>query len=496
MKKVIIIGGGLGGLSSAITLAHAGFHVELYEKNRHFGGKMMPIQLGDYSFDFGPNTITMPSVFKQVIEQTGERADDYFEMIKLENHTRNIFPDGTHFDFSSNQQTVLSQLQKVDPAGARHYDSFIKEITRLFKLSERYFLPRTFRSWRDYTSPSLGAAMMRVRPLQTLDSFFRSYFSNPRIIEAYNRYATYIGSSPFQAPATFAMIAYLEMVEGVYYVKGGNVKIAEAFASLAKKMGVSLHSESQVKKVLVADNKATGVELQNGEKVMADHVIMNADLLKAYPELVAEKDRPSFKNDKVDKIDPSISAFVILAGINKRFTQLKHHTVYFSDDYQQEFNDLFVNKKYSAKPTIYICNSSHTDPGRSPKGDNLFILVNAPALPPNGKLQIEPVAYKKLIFETLSSHGLDLTQHIVEEKIITPSDIAAQFGAHRGALYGVSANRKKDAFLRPQNTSKDIKNLYFVGGSTHPGGGSPMVTISGLNVARSIIKMEQYNKIS
>ena len=160
----------------------------------------MPIQLGDYSFDFGPNTITMPSVFKQVIEQTGERADDYFEMIKLENHTRNIFPDGTHFDFSSNQQTVLSQLQKVDPAGARHYDSFIKEITRLFKLSERYSLPRTFRSWRDYASPSLGAAMMRVRPLQTLDSFFRSYFSNPRIIEAYNRYATYIGSSHSKHP--------------------------------------------------------------------------------------------------------------------------------------------------------------------------------------------------------------------------------------------------------------------------------------------------------
>lgn len=491
MKKVVIIGGGLGGLSSAITLAHAGFHVELYEKNRHFGGKLMPIQLGDYPFDFGPNTITMPSVFKQVINQTGERAEDYFEMVKLETHTRNIFPDGTQFDFSSNQQTVLSQLQTLDPAGARHYDSFLKEITRLFKLSEQYFLPRTFRSWRDYASPSLGLAMMRVRPLQTLDSFFRSYFSNPRIIEAYNRYATYIGSSPFQAPATFAMIAYLEMVEGVYYVKGGNVKIAEAFTSLAKKIGVGLHNDSEVKKVLVSDKKAIGIELQDGEKVMADYVIMNADLLKAYPDLVSEKERPSFKNDKVDKMEPSISAFVILAGVNKRFSQLKHHTVYFSEDYQQEFNDIFVQKKYSTQPTIYICNSAYTDSERSPKGDNLFILVNAPALPQDGKLQIDPTAYKELIYETLSSRGLDLVDYIEEEKVITPSDIASQFGAYRGALYGVSANRKKDAFLRPQNASKDIKNLFFVGGSTHPGGGSPMVTISGQNVAQSIIKMEQ-----
>lgn len=490
MKKVVIIGGGLGGLSSAITLANKGFHVELFEKNQHFGGKLMPIQLGDYSFDFGPNTITMPSVFKRVIEQTGSRSEDYFELIKLENHTRNIFPDGTQFDLSSNQQTMLSQLQKLDPPGAGNYQSFVKEITRLFKLSEQYFLPRTFRSWRDYVSPSLGAAMLRVRPLQTLDSFFQSYFSNPRIIEAY-RYATYIGSSPFQAPATFAMIAHLEMVEGVYYVKGGNVKIAESFASLAKKLGVGLHNESEVRKVLMSGKKATGIELQSGEKVMADYVIMNADLLKAYPELVSEKARPSFKNEKMDKLEPSISAFVIMVGLNKRFAQLKHHTVYFSDDYRQEFNDIFINKTYSAKPTIYICNSSHTDPDRSPKGDNLFILVNAPALPLDGNLQIDPVAYKELIFETLSSRGLDLTDHIVEEKVITPSDIATQFGAYRGSLYGVSSNRRKDAFLRPQNASKDIKNLFFVGGSTHPGGGSPMVTISGQNVAHAIIKLER-----
>ena len=143
MKKVVIIGGGLGGLSSAITLANKGFHVELFEKNQHFGGKLMPIQLGDYSFDFGPNTITMPSVFKRVIEQTGSRSEDYFEMIKLENHTRNIFPDGTQFDLSSNQQIMLSQLQKLDPTGAGNYHSFVKEITRLFKLSEhcKHWIP-------------------------------------------------------------------------------------------------------------------------------------------------------------------------------------------------------------------------------------------------------------------------------------------------------------------------------------------------------------------
>ncbi|WP_203363614.1 phytoene desaturase family protein [Bacillus sp. REN10] len=488
MKKVVIIGGGLAGLSAAVTLAYQGLDVQLFEKNEHFGGKLMPVQLGDYTFDFGPNTITMPYVFQQVIEQTGERAEDYFELIKLPAHTRNVFSDGTELIFSSDQQQMVAQLERLDPSGARRYPAFIKEITRLYNLSQQYFLPRTFRSWRDYLSPSLGAALLQVRPWQTLDDFFRSYFSNPKVMEAYNRYATYIGSSPYQAPATFAMIAYLEMVEGVYYVKGGNTKIAEAFTTVAKKWGAHLHNHTMVKKILVSKQRATAVELANGERIEADYIIMNADLLTAYPELVSEEVRPAFPNKKVEQLEPSISAFVILAGVNKRFPQLMHHNVYFSSDYKQEFIDLFNRQTYSEQPTIYICNSSYTDVTRSPNGDNLFILVNAPALPSTRQLQIDPQAYKEKIYASLAAQGIDLAPHLVEEQIFTPATIAETFGAFRGALYGLSANRKKSAFLRPQNKSKDIANLYFVGGSTHPGGGSPMVTISGQNVAASIIE--------
>lgn len=491
MKKVVIIGGGLGGLSAAITLAHAGFHVELFEKNSHFGGKLMPVQLGEYNFDFGPNTITMPYVFQQVIEQTGERADHYFDMVKLPTHTQNIFTDGTHLNFSSDQQYMIEQLEILDPVGARNYPSFIKEISRLFDLSERHFLPKTFQSWRDYASPTLGAAMLQVRPWQSLHKFFASYFTNSNMINSYNRYATYIGSSPFQAPATFAMIAYLEMVEGVYYVKGGNSKIAEAFTALARKLGVRLHPQTAVKKILVTHKKATGVELHNGERIDADYVIMNADLLKAYPELVSEDERPSFSNKKVQQFEPSISAFVILAGVKKRFAQLKHHNVFFSENYQQEFSDLFTHQTYSHQPTIYVSNSSYTDPARSPTGDNLFILVNAPALLKNGEMQVDPSSYKNQIYQTLSSHGLDIQEHLEVEKTFTPIDISEKFGAYRGALYGLSANRKIDAFLRPRNRSRDIHNLFFVGGSTHPGGGSPMVTLSGQNVAKLIISLEK-----
>ncbi|MBO9128688.1 phytoene desaturase family protein [Bacillus sp. 165] len=493
MKEVVVIGGGLGGLAAAITLQYNGFSVSVFEKNEHFGGKLMPIQLNDYYFDFGPNTITMPHVFQHVIEQTGEKADDYFQLIKLASHTRNFFPDGTSFDFSTSQQIMKAQLKMIDTKGLHNYPSFLAEIERLYHLSARYFLPRMFTSWKDYLSPSLGAAFLRVRPLETLDHFFQRYFQHKHILQAFNRYATYIGSSPYQTPATFAMIAYLELIHGVYYVKGGNSNIAKSFVRLARKLGVKLYPSTQVTKLEVKDRKINKIILNSGETVNADFIIMNADLLKAYPHLVLEKERPHFTNQKIEGYEPSISAFVILAGLKKRHQGLLHHNVFFSNNYEQEFRDLFTNKCYSTDPTIYICNSSYTDPTVAPSGDNLFILVNAPSTK-NAEAHDGLEDYKELVYKKLETYGISINPHLAVEKVISPLDIEEKFGAFKGALYGISANHRMNAFLRPSNIAKDIHNLYFAGGTTHPGGGSPMVTISGLNVANHIIKTKKETK--
>lgn len=487
MKKIVIVGGGLGGLASAVTLAHAGFDVELFEKNSHLGGKLMPVELGSYRFDFGPNTITMPAVFNKVISQTGEEPQNYLDFIPLQAHTRNHFPDGSRFDFTSDQEQMVHQLQTLDPPAAANYPAFISEISRLYRYSERYFFPVTFQSWRDYLSPSLGFALLQVRPAESMHHFFQRYFNNPLLVQAFDRYATYIGSSPYKAPATFSMIAYLELVEGVYYTKGGNTGIANAFATVARKCGARLHTDTEIKKILTESGEARGIELKDGTRIAADLVILNGDLLSAFPALVEESERPSLNDAKVAAFEPSISAFVITVGLTKRLDVLKHHNVFFSSDYRQEFRDLFEDSLYSNEPTVYISNSSFTDPLVSPDGDNLFILVNAPALTKEGHLQIEPEAYKERIYDFLLSYGVDIRSHLAEEKIFTPAFIRDKFGSFRGALYGPSSNRPKDAFLRPPNASRDIRNLFFVGGSTHPGGGSPMVVLSGLNVANKII---------
>ncbi|KGX91598.1 phytoene desaturase [Pontibacillus halophilus JSM 076056 = DSM 19796] len=488
MKSVAIVGGGLGGLSAAIYLAKAGYDVSIFEKNAHFGGKMMPVQLGTYHFDFGPNTITMPDVFKDVLRQGGETYEHTLHFEKLESHTRNVFNDGVSFDLSSDPRRMVQQLLKIDPKGARHYPSFLKEIGRLYEQSTKHFLNRTFRSWTDYLSPSLSNAFFRVRPFQTMNEFFNLYFENPKVLQALNRYATYIGSSPYVAPATFAMIAYLELIQGVYYVRGGNTQIAKQFEELATSLGVKLYPNTQITHVPVQEGIAKGVETEDGRMIEVDRVILNGDLLHLFPKLVKEEHRPRFSNKKANSYQPSISGFVILAGVNKRFSTLAHHQLYFSSNYEKEFKQL-QQGDYAEDPTIYICTSSKSDPSVSPDGDNLFILVNAPALTKDGQMMEDPERYKNRIYDILERHGLHIRSSLVEETVFTPKDLYEQFGAYRGSIYGPASERRIDAFLRPFNVSQDLSNLYFVGGSTHPGGGSPMVVLSGKNIAE-VIKNE------
>lgn len=484
MKNIVIVGGGLGGLSAAIHLAADGHHVKVFEKNEHFGGKMKSIEIDRYHFDFGPNTITMPQVFLETIRKAGLDPEEYITFEKIEHHTRNAFPDGFVLDFSSSATFMKNQLKRLDPKGAKRYDEFLNRIESLYQLSHKHFLHRTFNSWRDYLSPSLGRAFLQVRPNQTMHDFFHTYFENPKTIQALDRYATYIGSNPYVAPATFAMIAHLELTDGVYYVPGGNSKIAEVLVKAAKHIGVELHNHSKVKKIITSNGRANSLQLDSGEEVEADEVVINGDLLKAYPDLVAEQDRPSFSNKKVRGYEPSISGFVILAGLEGEINQLHHHHLFFSTNYIKEFTQL-QNGEYADDPTIYICTSSKSDLTVSPDGDNCFILVNAPATSKDRE-PIDPKEYKQVIYNKLERFGISIKDKVKVEQIYTPEDIRIDFGAFRGSIYGPAANKKLDAFLRPFNRSQDLENVWFAGGSTHPGGGSPMVILSGRNVAKEI----------
>lgn len=487
MKTVAIVGGGLGGLSAAITLASSGFHVKLFEKNSHFGGKMMAVTLEDYQFDFGSNTITMPHVYQDVLKQAGLEPGHYFTFEQITTHTRNTYSDGLSFDLSSSQSYMIDQLKRLDPKGASKYKSFIKEVEKLYKLSNQYFFNRTIESWKDFLSPQLGNALRKVKPNRTIHELFAQYFQNPRIIQALDRYATYIGSNPYSAPASFAMNAYLELVDGVYFAKGGNTNIAEGFVEAARYLGVELYANTKVKQINIVEQHAKGVTLENDDTINADEVIINGDLLKAYPELVPEEHRPHFTNQKVREYAPSHSGFIILAGLEGRISDLYHDHHFFSGNYKKEFRQI-ESGDYATEPTIHIRTSSKMDPNVSPSGDNCFILVNAPPTPINSEENFAPDHYKNIIYDRLESFGIDIRSQLKVEQVWTPTDIREKFGAFRGSIYGPASNKKISTFMRPFNRSQDISNIYFAGGTTHPGGGSPMVVLSGKNVAESIIR--------
>ncbi|MBM7097220.1 phytoene desaturase [Bacillus sp. H-16] len=486
-KTIAVIGGGLGGLAASIRLQSRGHQVLLFEKNDHTGGKLHDVRLGTYTFDFGPNTITMPHVFQNVLQEAGESPDDYFTFERLTTHTKNAFPDGSSFCFSSDPERMEEELAGLDLKSAKGYRSYLKEVSHLYELADTHFLKRTFSSWKDYMSLPLAKALMSVKPLRSLDAFHRQFFSDGRIVQAFNRYATYIGSSPYRSPATFALIGHLELNDGVYYTKGGNVEIAKGLTKAARKLGVTILTGTEIERIETSSHRVTGVVTKEDHFYKADGAVMNGDLLTQVPSLLDERVRPGLSNKKMERFSPSVSAFVMMVAVRKRF-DLHHHHVFFNDDYKGEFESIFTHQSFAKDPTIYICTSSKTDPMRSPDGDNLFILVNAPPLTKEGLMTSDTKEYETLIFDRLKGRGIDIQPFLESKKTVTPKDIANRFYAYRGSLYGIASNRRSDTFLRPYNQSADLSNLFFAGGSTHPGGGSPMVILSGMNAADSLIR--------
>ncbi|MFS0786379.1 phytoene desaturase family protein [Shouchella sp. 1P09AA] len=490
MKSIAIIGAGLGGLAASILLASAGYRVDVYEKNHYAGGKMKRYTVGGARFDFGPNTITMPNAFKDILRLSGVNPDEYIEFRKLNTHTMNYFSDGSTLLASSDRATMLEQLQSFD-VRPEQFDRYTHSIKQLYTHAVNEFFPRTFSSIQEFASLRLLRAFSAVKPFTTMHQYHRSFFEDQRIVQMLDRYATYIGSSPYLAPATFSMIGYLEFLDGVYYVPGGNPTIAEAFQRRAEELGVTFHFNEEVSELHVNDNKTvTSLSTKSVSKKAYDAYLLNGDFLTVYPKLVDKKHRPSFtENTKVK--EPTSSAFVILCATNQKTSARHYHQVYFSKDYEKEFQQLFSQKAYPSDPTIYISNSSTYDQSaisnQTKEGDNLFILVNAPSLTLENR-DLDPNQLKNWVYDQLEQRGVSIRDFIIDDLIITPKQLEEEFHSYFGGLYGYTSHTLMQAFNRPSTKGKDLTNLFFAGGSTHPGGGSPMVVQSGRNAANLIKK--------
>ena len=493
-RSVIIIGAGLGGLAAAIRLAARGAHVMLLEKNATVGGKVNIHSARGYTFDTGASLIAMPHVIEDLFRAANRHLKDYLKLVALDPICRYRWPDNVTFDASTDLRKTedeIARLASIDEVA--NFRRFIKDARRKYEIAERTFLAHSLNDLPKLLRPRYARDLLALSSWRTLAGHVRRYFRSPHLQQLFNRFATYNGSSPYAAPATFALIAYVEFGLGAYYIQGGIYQLPLALARLATELCVEIRTCAEVEKITIEKGQARGVILKNGERLECDAVIANCDAIDTYRHLIADGARHLYTNKRLEKIEPSLSGFVLLLGVARRYPQLAHHNIFFSSDYRGEFRALCDELRPANDPTIYVCSSSRTDQSQAPAGhENLFVLVNAPPTSARTNWEKEARPYRDLVIRRLEAFGLeDLNAALDCEQIITPEDFAQKYRAYRGALYGLSSNNWMSAFLRPPNKARDIKSLYFAGGTTHPGGGIPLVLLSGKLAAELLIFHER-----
>ena len=484
MNEILIIGAGIGGLSTAIRLAAAGQRVTIYEKNPQVGGKMGQIEADGFRWDIGPSVITMRHVFEELFASAGRRLEDYLTLEPVDPLTRYFYPNGTILDAKEDPEAMAAQIRHIAPNDVAGYEKYLRYAEQIHRITGPVFIydrPPTWRSFLRVPFPD----WFKIDGLRTMQQAIENHVQSPELRQLLGRFATYVGGSPYLAPATLNVIAHVELSGGVWYPRGGIYAIAQAMAKLAKELGVTIHTNCGVQEIGVVNGRFSHLILENGEKVKGTAVVSNLDVTTTQKHLL----KNSQSTIHHSQFDPSCSGFILLLGINKRFPELAHHNILFSPDYPAEFEAIFAQGQPPDDPTIYIAITSKTDPQHAPDGgENWFVLVNAPPLDGRFDWHTQQQQYRDLVLQKIANFGFDVRKHIVSEQILTPHDLAAGSGAWQGALYGASPNSRWAAFKRPHNRSPQIAGLYFAGGTTHPGGGVPMVTLSGKVAAELVLE--------
>jgi phytoene desaturase len=480
MAEVVVVGGGVGGLAAAMRLGSAGHHVTVLERNDVMGGKLAMRQRNGFSFETGPSLLTMPAVFDELFALGGSSLAEAVDLVRLDPICRYRFADGSTFDTRACAGDTEAGVETFSPGSGQAWRTFHERGLTSWDVAERTFFAGPMGSPVDMARRLRSVSdLTRIDATRTLHrGAERAFTHDPRLVQYVDRYATYSGSSPYRTPATLACIPAIEQHYGAWYVRGGLGRLSEALASAAESLGASLRTRSDVTSVLSRDGRVTGVRLADGQSLSADIVVADVDAQHLYADLVPNRTRLR----RLSRVGRSSSGFVLLAGVRGRTEGLAHHNVSFPESYCAEFDALFTTRRPVADPAVYVCCSSVTDHDQAPDGcENWFVLVNAPA---GGTTDwsSEAPQYRDHLLEVMAARGWDLSGRLQFVETITPADIARRYRTHQGAIYGTSSNGRAAAFLRPGNRGP-LDGLYLVGGSSHPGGGLPLVAISARIVA-------------
>ena len=465
--QVTIVGAGLGGLATAIRLARQGYTVKVYEKNGHYGGKVCEKKIttstGNFRWDCGPSLLTLPQTFQELFEYCDQRLENYLTLVPSQPICRYFWRDGKVIDEDDRfwrRPEVVAYLNYAKGIYELAGETFLNYAPR--KWGGLALHPKRWKALRHFS---------KVATFQTLDQLHQRFFSDPYLRQIFNRFATYNGSSPYQTPATFAIIPYVEAEFGGWHVLGGMARVAESLYQLACKMGVVFHFNQEIK---------------NLSEIKSDVVVCNGDIIQTHNCILNEVEKVRDLQSK----PLACSGYIVWLAVKKTFPRLAHHNIFFGDDYKNEFHSLFEEKQLFSEPTIYLSITSKTDANDAPAGcENWFLLVNSPAY---DRLQTDH--YGKNILKRLEKFGLELKpEDILHQETFTVHDFIKRDNAWQGSLYGWASHSISTALLRPSLRHPYKKNIFFVGGTVHPGGGMPLVLLSGKIVADEIFRFYPLN---
>jgi len=494
MKKVVIIGGGLGGLSAAISMAAVpGYEITLIEKNKHLGGKLNVKDVHGFSFDLGPSILTMPHLFENLFIKHKRKMVDYIQIEPVRPHWRNFFEDGTTIDLTHKIEDMLSNktLTASDVEDLKAYYAYTEKIYGVSAMvAFDNQLENTWEAMRFKPSVSI---FQNMDYFSTMDQGVRRYIKNPYLIDILNYFIKYVGSSPYDAPALMNLLPYIQWKYDLWYVKGGMFNISNGLFKLIQELPqIKIRTESEVVSVEKQNQTISNIYLKSGETLQADLIISNMEAIPFYEKIT--KESKGFIARYQRKFEPACSGFALHLGTNKVYPQLAHHNFFYSNNSKVNFNNIFHRHQLNPDPTIYLVAPMRTDPSQGPKGGDIIkILPHIPYLDPSKPFTKEDYQkFKITILDKLERMGLtDLRKHIVVEELWTPEIIQDMYYSNRGSIYGVVASKKKNMGFKIPKRSKLYRNVYFVGGSVNPGGGMPMVVLSGQQVVEQILNNEK-----
>jgi phytoene desaturase len=489
MKKVIIIGAGMGGLATALRLRYHGFEVTVLEKQSRAGGRSNLIEEQGFRADTGPTILVMKDMLEETYRSIGLDLDERLQFVQIDPNYRIFFHDDTHLDLYSNMAKLAREVERIEPGSAEHLFRFIGESARKYELGMD-FVTRNYDRITDLANPGAGMRMLRTSAHQNLYKQVGDFFRNDKLVKAFSFHSMFLGLSPFDSLAMYSLITYADLAMGMWYPMGGIYRIVEDMVKIGMEMGIHLLVNAPVSEIFVQDGHVSGVLLDSGEFIPADIVVSNADLPYTYKELIAPHHRKDFSNKRLEKMNYACSGYILFLGVDRTYPHLRHQSIYFSEDYRANLDAIFKTKTLPEEPSFHLNVPTVTDASLAPKGHTLLYVL-APM--PNLEAAIDwneasLIVRNKLLDQLERIIDPEIRQHIVWERDYRPTDWQKDINAVLGTAFGsLSQGFFQSAYFRPHNQARHIRGLYFVGQGTYPGIGVPMVHISARLVAERIL---------